>query len=1329
MSTKVLLLWYKTNLYLNNMIKHVLTLLLLLQFCISIYAQIERKREFTNFNRGEELVRCFFQDDKGVIWVGTSYGLGMFDGQGVRRHKISDTDGDSKEISVYCSLKQDSTHYYLGTAKGLVLLDLETDQYKLLSSSDIAIRTIQRMNDSIILLGTLNGLIKYNTKKVTFQLVDKIPYSPVDPIVRLDSSCFLITNYHGLYLYDAVTETYESLPITSKSSSLILSIGVDTINQWAWIGTENGLCKYNITSGEFTNITSLPNAPIKNIHISTNDVLWLGTDNGLYIYDWKQERYEHIVHSSKNVNSLVNNIIWTVFEDKEHNIWLGTESGISVYHNSHIVDVYSWDNLVGSDEGNDIHCIHRDSRNNYWWGGSNGLGYYNPVKGKSIWFKMNQGRHSISHNRIRDIYEDWDKDLWVATDGGINRFDYATETFESYQIVDSTHTRNANWTYYISGDNHDNLYLVAYCGGVFVVNKKNLLSQKGKVYIADENYYHSGSNGLHSDFVQIGSMDKNGCLWVSSGGQYLDFIDFRKKEVRPFALLEEGRRLPVGEIKKMLHDKSGNLWLSMGTYLCKITADEHKAEIISNSIFHNNHIQLLEDAGEQLWMGTSDGIYVYDKTTGKFVYSGIGDSYFTLYYDAYSKKIWAGGIDQCLAFKGEELLEGEKNEGSLILSRLYVNDKPVYPHEVYDNHVITTQNVSSIKQLHLLHSQNNIGLDFLHTRYEGILRSRYVSKLEGVDSDWRDIGDLGTRISYSNLEAGDYVFELKELVHGDIKEDAAYFRLNIRIDNPWYWTYWAKGIYTLFACLLIVWVIKYFRDKNRFRIERIEKEKTLELSDLKMEFLTNMSHELKTPLSLIISPVSKLLADTKNVQTKELLSLIHGNALKLNSIVHQILTIKDWVGVQQKLYPSQLEFVTFIDSIVKSYQESMKNKNISITFHSDVDKCFVEVDISKIEAVVNNLLSNACKFSTDNGEVKVSLSLLQAESEGTQNICLKVIDNGIGIPANDLPHIFERFYQVSKNQPMNENGSGIGLSIVKDNVELHHGAIHVESEEGKGTSFYVTIPVIQIGKNVNENTSILLDKDESDCKVLIVEDNVDIAHFIMQNLRDIECLVAYNGKMGAEMALQYLPDIIIADIMMPVLNGMEMTKQLKMNIATSTIPIIILTAKDDKKTEYELLALGVEAFISKPFEMKELTIHIERILRNKYRLVRKLKEEEKILENKMMITESADEKFLKYITDVIEQNISNSDLNVAKLAELSGYNSKQIYRRVKQLTGYTTVDYIKGIRMKKAAMLLSQKQFMISEVMYMVGYSDSSYFSKCFVEKYGKTPKQYMESK
>ncbi|KAA5272044.1 DNA-binding response regulator [Bacteroides faecis] len=245
---------------------------------------------------------------------------------------------------------------------------------------------------------------------------------------------------------------------------------------------------------------------------------------------------------------------------------------------------------------------------------------------------------------------------------------------------------------------------------------------------------------------------------------------------------------------------------------------------------------------------------------------------------------------------------------------------------------------------------------------------------------------------------------------------------------------------------------------------------------------------------------------------------------------------------------------------------------------------------------------------------------------------------------------------------------------------------------------------------------------------LYVADENYYHHSGENSLHNAECLLAYNGKKGMEMALQYSPDVIIADIMMPVMNGVEMVKQLKANLTTSTIPVIMLTAKDDKKTEYNLLSLGIEAFISKPFDIKELVAHIDRILRNKYRLVRKLKEEGISLETDTVITESPDEKFLTYITEVIEQNLSNSDLNVTRLSELSGYHSKQIYRRVKQLTGYTTVEYIKGIRMKKAAMLLAKKQFMISEVMYMVGFSDSSYFSKCFVEKYGKTPRQYMEN-
>lgn len=1320
-----------TNIYLNNMIKHVLTFLLFLQFCMSSYAQIERKREFVNFDQGGAFIHNFFQDERGIVWLCTSNGLSMFDGRGVSKRNVSGSNEDLKGVFIYCSLKQDETHYYLGTEKGLYLFDLEGDTCRLLSSSALSVRTIRQVNDSIILLGTLNGLIKYDLKQDAFRTVEKLPESPVNPIVRLDDTHFFITNHSGLYLYDAIADNYQLLPFSSPKFPLILSIAVDSSNQWAWIGTESGLWKYDIASGEFMKNTSLPDAPIKNIHISSSDgLLWIGTDNGLYIYDWQLNDLEHIVHSSKDTNSLVNNIIWSIFEDRDGNIWLGTGSGISLYYNSRVVETYSWDSLVRSDEGNDIYCMYRDSRNNFWWGGSNGLCYYNPVRNKSLWFKMNQGKHSISHNRIRWIYEDWDKDLWIATDGGINRFDYATETFENYLITDSTHTRNANWAYYINSDNRAHLYIVAYSGGVFVVDKKKLLAHRGKVYVADENYHHhSESNGLRSNFVSLATMDADGCLWVPSEEHYLDRIDFKEKKVYSYDLLEKEPDLSNESIRKIIHDKEGNLWLAMTTCLCKITVGNQKIEVIRDPVFENKEIQMLEDAGDKLWIGTSDGIYAYDKMTGKFVYSGIGTSWISLYNDPYAHKIWVGGIDQCLAFKSDELLKVRKNGGDIILSRLYVNDKPVYAHESLNDHVIATRNINRLELIHLLHNQNNIAFNFLHTRYDGVLKSHYIYRLKGVDNDWRNVEDLGLRISYSNLKPGDYEFELKELVYGDNK-DAASFHLNITVDSPWFLTYWAKGIYVLFACLLILWVVNYFKEKNRFRIERIEKEKTLELSDLKMEFLTNMSHELKTPLSLIISPVSKLLAEAKNPQLKETLSLIHTNALKLNSIVHQILTIKDWAGAQQELHLSQLEVVTFIESMVKSYQENWKDKGITIEFQSHVEQCFIEVDIPKIEAIVDNLLSNACKFLRTNGKIKVLLALQENGLEQTKRICLEVADNGVGIPEHDLPHIFDRFYQADKNRAMNSNGSGIGLSLVKANVELHGGEISITSEEGKGTVVSVCLPVV--GKSVagsERESHVVWETDEQrKCKVLIVEDNIDIAHFIMDNLRNAECLVAYNGKMGMEMAQQHSPDIIIADIMMPVMNGIEMAKQLKANIQTSTIPIIMLTAMDDKKTQFDLLAVGAEAFIAKPFEIKELVMHIDRILRNKYRLVRKLKEEGAALKTETVLTESADEKFLNHITEIIEQNLSNSDLNVTKLAELSGYHSKQIYRRVKQLTGCTTVDYIKGIRMKKAAMLLAKKQFMISEVMYMVGFSDSSYFSKCFVEKYGKTPKQYMDS-
>lgn len=1314
------------------MMKHLLVLFLLLHSFLFACAQMEQKRVFQNFDEGGALIRCFFQDSKGVVWVGASYGLGVYNGKGIQKHPLSDARSGWMDFPVYASLKQDDTHYYLGTEKGLVLFDSEQDTFQQTSLSDMSIRTLQWMNDSVMFLGTLNGLVRYDARLDTFRVEDRIPPLPIDPIVRLDSHRFFIASYQGLYLYDAMTDTFEYLSLPSPSSSLILSIAVDAVNRWVWIGTESGLWKYHVGSASFTKVSALSANIIKKIHIGRDASLWLGTDNGLYIYHWERDTYEHIVHSSRDNRSLVNNTIWSIFEDREQNIWLGTESGLSVYCSSSLVETYSWDSLVGSDEGNTIYCMYRDSRKDYWWGGSNGLGYYHAEKNKSLWFKMGQDSHSISHNRIRCIYEDWEGDLWVATDGGINRFNRETETFENYSIVDATRTLNANWAYYIHGDGHTHLYVAAYCGGVFVVNKKELLARKGGTYVSDETYsQHSGAgHRLHSNFITHATIDNHGCLWVGTGERLLEKIDFKEKKVYAYDLSDDGQQKALaGSIRQIVHDPSGNVWVAFHAGLCKITADNGQMEVIHTDIFHREEIQLLEDAGDWLWVATSRGVYAYHKSSDRFIYTGLGGSYTSLYNDTFDHKMWIGGIDQCLAFKVPDLWQPQRKEGTIVLGNLYVNENPVYPHTLYDGNLIADRSIGDVAGIRLRDNQNNLAFEFLDTSFDWGVKPRYLYRLAGEEEEWRNLEDLNSRISYTHLKPGHYVFELKELVYDGAGKDGSGYRLDIRIDHPWYGTLWAKGVYGLLGCLLVLWVVKYFHDKNRFRMEHIEREKTLELSNLKMEFLTNMSHELKTPLSLIIGPVGKLLSETKNASLKEKLSSIHASALRLNTIVHQILDVKDWTGAQQKFYPSPLELVTFVGSIVDSYREVVKDKGISLVFHCAMKDCFVEADIPKMEAIVNNLLSNACKFSPDGGEVHVCLNLSGGEDGELRKVCLQVTDNGVGIPAADLPHLFERFYQVGKHQSMNKEGSGVGLSMVKSYVELHDGEIQIDSEEGKGTSVRVFIPAVETEDRHKGNVPVSLYQEAVKYKVLIVEDNVDIAHFIKDNLRDAECLIAYNGKMGLELVQQQLPDIVIADIMMPVLDGIEMAKRMKSHIHTATIPIIMLTAKDDKKTEYALLALGVEAFLSKPFDMKELAMHIDRILQNKHRLVRKLKEEGIVVEAGQGLAESPDEKFLNYITEMIEQHLSDSDLNVTKLGELSGYHPKQIYRRIKQLTGYTAVDYMKGIRMKKAAMLLSQKQFMVSEVMYMVGFSDSSYFSKCFMEKYGKTPKQYMESR
>lgn len=1309
--------------------------LILLLICIPVLyckAQISANLKFEDINQSGIPITSLFQDDQEQIWICTLRGMYIHDGAGLRRnHSWSSPDLADKILR--CTYKIDSEQYYVGCESGLYLFNLRTASFTLIpETAGVDIRVMEKIDDTTFLLGTMSGVVRLNTETMLMQKVSEIHSYPVVAIV-LDNErgVAYISNNNGFFEYNLSTRTYTFVPLPVKSEKplLIHAMNYDPIHNCLWLGVEKRLFRYNIARKQFEEKRLFSDNTINTIFIDSHSNVWVGTDSGICTYNDETGEENYLMSSSRSYKY----VVWTIFEDKKKNIWVGTEGGLSLYKNNPSVQIHHWENITGMDEGNQMTCMLKDSRGNYWFGGSNGLGCLTPDKKLADWYKVSGSKFYISHNRICAIYEDSDGELWVGTNESINRFDYDSNRFVHYTIMDSAQIRNTDWCQSIVGDEHNHLWISSFLGGVFRVDAKNLIANKGGIYLAEENYYqNSGRFGLLSNRVQTTMRDKQGNIWVSMNGYGLNKIDFRADSVISFSQNQAVRKLSSNVISCLFCDKDGLIWVGMSGALDRIDPRTHEVVSIKNDLLKSREILSMIEKDDFLWLTASDGLFALNKKNLALLYmKQEGRKYTCSLLDEESGKIYIGGVNHYVSFVPEDVLTEIQKGTPVILTTLYVNNEPICPGEEYDGNKILLQSLSFTEHILLQHEQNNISIQLTDSRYNQIIKSEYLYKLENQDKDWSSLDMSSNKITYTNLHPGKYNLIIKQV---DSSGNAVGVReLSIQILHPWYNTALAKVIYIILFLGLSVWIINYFRVKSNLKLARLEKEKALELSTMKMEFLTNMSHELKTPLSLIINPLNKLLETTRNTQNRKLVETIHQNTIRLSALVSQIIDSNNMVTSEDELLMSKLEVVEFARSIFSVHKESFEEKGILLEFKTEFPQLYINVDILKLESIINNLLSNASKFSEHGGTVSLILS---HDSEKTPSqLRLTVSDTGIGIPAKDIPFLFGRFYQSEANSYKNKDGSGIGLSLVKKYVELHHGEVLISSEVGEGTSITIVLPIID--DVVTETPALVSGNDTlnatSGVKILIVEDNVEIGRFITENLKGMVCSVAHNGKSGYEMAQELLPDIIISDIMMPVMDGIEMSRLLKQNISTATIPIILVTAKDDKRTESQAYDLGVDAFLSKPFDLKQLETRIHQIIRSKLHLIRKIKQAD-ILEHKNLMKredspeESIEEKLLLKITEIIEEKLSDSDLNVQKLAELSGFNSKQIYRRIKQLMGCTAVDYIKSIRLKKAALLLAQRKFTVSEVMYMVGYSNPSYFSKCFVEKYGKTPKQYMES-
>lgn len=1304
------------------MFLRLLYIFLSLNLCLSLWGQKQSYQNFQNIRLSPEVskINYFIQDTQELIWIGSDRGLFSYDGYSTRQHFSF---GESTSTGIYCGTIIDNTYLYLGTDNGLLIYNYKKDKYE---QTDIQfpadIRSLTKKGD-VLWLGSLNGLYTYNLKskalkKYTRKDYKELPHETVYSIICAENNEIYIGTYNGLCKYIEKEDRFERINLptnTQRSNQFINVLLKDTIRKCIWIGTEGNLYKYIPQTKEILRLDIFQNNSVKSLAIDANNDLLVGTDNGLYVYN-KTEPTKHIIHDSRDPSSLSNNIIWNIFTDREKNVWLGTDSEISLSRFNNGFQYIPISQITKTGEGNHFYTLFKDSRNYFWFGGTNGLIRLREDSHSFqdiIWYKIGNNQYHIPHNRIRNIYEDKDYQLWIASDGGINRYNYATKQFIHYNITDSTRSYNCNWAYDIFEDNSGNLWIATYLGGIFVVNKQKLIESKTAGYIAD--YHYSTYNGLSALSVSRIVPDSKGEVWALYQNG-VDKINIATREIT--------NNVVSGIVKDknlscILCDSSGNMWCGFRGGIVRISHD-NESKSIQLDKFSDGEVLSMTEVEDNIWVSTTEGVWVVNKQTMTSRHLNIMSNVFSdLFYDKDSNQVYMGSIDG-FAITSSDILETSPKEHPIVLTNLLINNQPVISDDkISDNSIRYSQAIS------LSHRQNNLSFEFSDFPYSLEEKNKFVYKLEGLEKDWNLLKPNSNRITYNNLSYGKFHLVISKLDDKGNPSDNTY-TLAINITPPWYYTTWAKILYLLLIVSLIAWTINFFRVKNRLKIERFEKERILEQSRSKIDFFTNISHDFKTPLSMIIAPVSKLLLEIKDKSEKKELEIVQRNAMKLNSLIHQVLDFNRVENdVNTLLILSKVELVSFSRGIFSIFEEeASKEKNLTLLFKSNKDKLYIDVDAIKMESILNNLLSNAFKYTPENGTVIFSLEL----NEESNSLNISVSDSGIGIPAQDIPYIFQRFFQSPKTSGKKE-GTGIGLYLVKAYSELHGGHVNIISEENTGTTVTVTIPFLTQGSpDIKElaNDELSANKDKK-ASILIVDDNAEIAGFIYQMLQSkYHCKIATDGKKGLELALELVPDLIIADFMMPEMNGMEMIQQIKKNIPTSTIPIILLTAKDDKETELQSIQLNIDAFISKPFQPEILLSRIEQLLKNKQQIETKARIEA-IATPKEIEAVSYDEKFLLNITQIIEDHISDSNLNVNALSGLSGVNNKQIYRKVKQLTGMTPVDYIKTIRMKKAAMLLSQKKFTVAEVMYMVGYSNHSYFSKCFQTEFGKTPRQFMD--
>ncbi|MCM4151072.1 hybrid sensor histidine kinase/response regulator [Arenibacter sp. N53] len=1327
--------------------RKILILFALFTFLIGekAYSQI------VNYNTKDGLVfnnvDHISEDDEGLIYISTGEGLNIFDGSQFTLLNLHNIDGFSNKISQTLFLKKGLI--LIGTRdKGLFLWNklkkmiapiiIENEQLESL----VDISTLFLDNQDIVWVGSDNGtLFSFPLSDIDSNSSDYL-LKDAEVLTILPGAINTILEVDGTMLIGIVGSKITRVRKANNNYLIDQPIdvsGATSITSLAWnkealfLGTDKGLFKLKDFAPKENNDVQtladswkLDNSAIRSLSVYRKS-LWVGTEGqGIYNFSTDGAELKHFLYDQSRQNNLNSNYVLTSYIDSNNNLWIGTWFGgmnvidLSERNYSLIYDAENEKNLFS----NIIWAMAKLPDGRIFLGThGNGLGEYTTDRKNFKSIVTNEEIKSISSL----YYDPITNLLLIGTWGnGIKMYDPATHKLvpNKYDLSLLDQDR----IYSITRGPSNNLWIGSSENGLYHFSKDKLQLQK--IDLPNE------SAKSPTDIKNIISDNKNRQIWAGSikNGLFSLKLD-ESGAVKSMKQFEDfATQNDKIYVENLYSHNNGDLWILCrnGIGIVKPNENPKRNQIINGCVVTG----MTADALGNLWAGTHKGIFKMDPEALTATYTLSEYSCYGILYNPVDNTIITASDNGLLKIDPDEPIRLPPFP-TLMLSNLHTLNQTITPQTEFHGQVILPQNLNYCDTIILPHNSQSFSIGFNALTFTGKKKVRLQHRLNNFEQGWRESTGISNIANYTNIPSGTYELEVK-VGHEHLGWNPQSRKLTIIKLKPWWASPLAYLAYSLCLGLILYIIYKVVRVRiqinQALKIEKIKQERNHELYQQKLSFFTNVSHDLRTPLTLIIGPLEEMLSSGEIEQKlQKKLMRIHKNGQLLLNIVNQILNFRKAESNTMDLELEQIDLNAFVKNTCSQFYEMAQTNDLDFEVSCPDEKLILLADSNKLESILINLISNAIKFTPKYGEVIVQVY------NDNEYISISIMDTGMGIPKDELDLIFTRFYRSKKSNEL--QGNGIGTTLVKKYTEMHNGKIEVHSVENEGSEFIVHFPIINELSEyphhvISSHPEFSMDAipeiksataNPKKHSILVIDDSEDIRDYLKEILEvEYKVYTANNGKEGLSLTNKNMPNLVISDIMMKGLDGTEVCNQIKSNVNTSHIPVILLTAKTSIDSKIEGFEKGADAYIEKPFNSRFLLTRVKKIIEQMEGLRKKILESDNLLGEAQ--PQSVDERFIEKIIGHIESNISESEFSVQRLIENMNMSQDQLYRKIKALTGLSINHFIRLVRLKKAARLLANGDYTVSEVLFKVGFNNPSYFTRCFKAEFGVLPREYSPS-